>query len=528
MSRTKPKSPVTKKIQAVRHRATGLLPTWAQERVVVPALLLLAAVARFATITKASIWHDEGFTMMLVHRNPLQIWAGSARDVHPPLYYELLHLWTSIFGRSELAARSMSAVAGLLTIYVCYLLVKRYFARSTAYIVLLILAVAPFLVRYSQEARMYGVLGLFLITGTYALLRALEARTDHNRWWALYVVMMAAGLYTHYFAALVIMAQWLYVISLEPIHAWRFGKTVWLSKRWWLANIGIIVLWLPWLPSFYGQFSRGQGIGWIPKTDQFTLANNLWQNLTFTDGRQLPQLVYWIVPAMIILGAIWVTWLLRKTKPQIKMLFFYTFVPIVLTIVVSLVKPVYQDRYLVFAANGMYMLLGISLHQLMMRHKVTGIAALALVLAIALVGLVNVGRQASHSMGLVSQHVRAGFQAGDGLLAGELYTYFDYTYYCQRDEVCRDSFIDATATLPTVQLNTTTGRPNGYGESALLYDRASQIYVDYWNAVTTSTGRVWIIGKPGDKGYWKAVPSIWREIDVFRTNSSEVRLYQVQ
>ena len=242
-----------------------------QERIVVPFLMILATVVRFATITKASIWHDEGFTMMLISRNPLEIWAGSGRDVHPPLFYELLHGWTQIFGRSELAARSMSAVAGLATIYVCYLLVKRYFSRQAASIVLLLLALAPFLIRYSQEARMYGLLGLFTISATYVLLRYLEKR-NNNRWLIVYAVLMAAGLYTHYFTALVVAAHWLYVMTLEMPWRWRFGKSFWLSWRWILTNVGILVLWLPWLPSFYGQFTRGQGISWIPKTTERTFT----------------------------------------------------------------------------------------------------------------------------------------------------------------------------------------------------------------------------------------------------------------
>ena len=528
MSRTKASS------NLANLNVAGRLEAWygsLRERSIVIALLVIAALARFATIGKASVWHDEGFTMMLSARNPIEIWAGSARDVHPPLYYELLHFWTTIFGRSEVAARSLSAVAGIATLYVCYLLVKRYISRSSATIVLLILAVAPFLVRYSQEARMYGLLGLFLITGTYALLRALEA-PKQKKWWIIYVIAMAAGLYTHYFTALALIAQWVYLMTLTPFHSWRFGKTAWLSKQWWLANIAIIAFWLPWLPNFYAQFTRGQGIGWIPKTTLFTLPNNLWQNLTFTDGRQLPQLVYWFVPAILLMAMVWVTWHLRRTKPQVKMIFLYTFVPIVLTIVVSIVKPVYQDRYLVFAANGMYMMLGIALGEMIREHH-RGIAltALAGLLLISVIGLSNVSRQASHTMGQVGDYVSQRFLAGDQLVSAELYTYFDFSYYCERKKFCRDSYFDSpTADVKPAEvlLNTSTGRPNGFGESGLLYDRADRLYIDSLAALRPITGRVWLVGKPGDKQYWKSVPANWTMVEDFTTNSSEVRLYQVQ
>lgn len=508
-----------------------------QERIVVPFLMVLATVVRFATITKASIWHDEGFTMMLISRNPAEIWAGSGRDVHPPLFYELLHGWTQIFGRSELAARSMSAVAGLATIYVCYLLVKRYFSRQAASIVLLLLALAPFLIRYSQEARMYGLLGLFTISATYVLLRYLEKR-NNNRWLIAYALLMAAGLYTHYFTALVVAAHWLYVMTLEMPWRWRFGKSFWLSWRWILTNVGILVLWLPWVPSFYGQFTRGQGISWIPKTTERTFTNSIWQNLTFTDGGQLPQLIYWLIPLGIFAGLSYVTWSMRHRAPQIKMLYFYTFLPILLTIAVSIVKPVYQDRYLVFAANGLVVLMGVAVYELIKKQRPVGYSVLGLLVVICIVGVVNVGRQASHSMARVGEYVGEKFQPGDQIVSAELYTYFDFSYYCQqcvdmrnRQVPAPEGFGGPMAVVPNytqLQLNTKGGRPNGYGESALLYDRADTIYLDDWSTVQSQSGRVWLVGKPGDKEYWQETPQNWAELDRFETNSSEVRLYQVQ
>ena len=88
-------------------------------------LVILTIAVRFIGITKASIWHDEGFTAMLAGRDWLAIWQGSARDVHPPLYYELLHGWSLIFGNSVLALRSLSAVCGVLVVALGYKITLR-------------------------------------------------------------------------------------------------------------------------------------------------------------------------------------------------------------------------------------------------------------------------------------------------------------------------------------------------------------------------------------------------------------------
>ncbi len=501
------------------------------ERWVLAGLLVVATVARFLTIAKASIWHDEGFSLMLSSRSLGEVWLGSARDVHPPLYYALLYFWMKLFGTSEVAVRSMSAVAGVATIFIAYALIKRYFGRAAATISTSILAVAPMLVRYSQEARMYGLLGLFLLGGTYALLRATEHQHSEWRWWSLYAVLMAAGMYTHYFTVFAIVAHWLYLMSLERPWKWRLGRSRWLKTDWWLTNLAIVALWLPWLPSFYGQFTRGQGISWIPATTFFTLPKSIWQNITFTDAMALPQVVFWAIPALIIGLILWISWLHKHEHKEIRALFWYTILPISATIAVSIIKPIYQDRYLVFAANGMYILLGIAITRLIRQHQATGVAILLGTLIICGIGVGNVARQATHSMGSVGTYINDRYTPGDSLMAAELYTYFDFSYYCNS---CSDSHNLQKQTNPAsstqLLLNTSAssyGKPNGYGESSLLYDRAESIYADNLSTIRPASGRLWLVGKP-DAKYWQATPAAWKQLDQVKTNSSEARLYQVQ
>src|SRR5205085_11489261 len=94
------------------------------------AILVLGAALRFIDIAKSSIWHDEGYTMMLVPQPVADIITRTGRDVHPPLYYLALHYWTLVFGSSETAARGMSAILSLGTVVVGYLLVRRLVSES--------------------------------------------------------------------------------------------------------------------------------------------------------------------------------------------------------------------------------------------------------------------------------------------------------------------------------------------------------------------------------------------------------------
>ncbi len=457
--------------------------------------------------------------MMLSSRMPADIWLGSARDVHPPLYYLLLHYWMQLFGSSALAARSMSAAISIITVVVGYKIVQKVSTKRAARLAGVFLALAPFLVRYSQEARMYGVLGVFLIIGIWLLLKIVDQ--PKNIWlWIGYILAMTAGFYTHYFALFALFAQWLYLLTLEPVKSWKIGKTLWLSPAWWGANIAIVLLYVPWIPNFIAQFTRGQGIGWIPKTTIYTLPSGIWQFFTYTDARALPGVVYFALPLVVLASSAYILFGdEEKSSRDKRLVVFYALLPIILTIAVSIKKPIYQDRYLAFAAVGIYMIMAMAIDKIAHKRKALFYGLASAVIAIELIGISNVYRQATHQMAVVATTVNDNYQAGDVILAGELYVYFDFSYYNQ------------TGVLPRLftprNADGTINHPNGYGESGLLYDRADQIYTDDLSSIPAGR-RVWLVGKTGDKAYYSQIPAGWRMLREDEAGGSEVRLYEVQ
>ena len=132
------------------------------------AILSSFLVIVFSTISKASIWFDEAFSAYIIRFSFADIWRYTSVDVHPPLYYFCLKIWSLFFGKSDLALRSMSAVFGVLTILAAYLLVKRLFNKKTALISSGLLAISPMLIRYSQEARMYTMVAFLGVVAVRA------------------------------------------------------------------------------------------------------------------------------------------------------------------------------------------------------------------------------------------------------------------------------------------------------------------------------------------------------------------------
>ncbi|GDX62897.1 membrane protein [Candidatus Saccharibacteria bacterium] len=444
---------------------------------------------------------------MLASRSPLDIWLGSARDVHPPLYYEILHFWTEIFGNSVLSVRSLSLVAGIVVVWlgyqIAFMISKK---RNVALLAGLLLSLNPFLIRYSQEVRMYGILGVFLLI---AIIGLIKVSKDSKDWfgYVLYVIGVSAGLYTHYFTAMVVIAFWIYIVSIYFIKNKIMLITNW---RWWLANILALLIFLPWVPSMIAQFTRAQGLGWLSKTSIRTLNDTVWQFITFTDARQILILIYWLVP-ILILGLVAYVCIKDRSKEKFsRLLALFTFLPLIMAILISFIRPVFHERYFVFSAIGLCLMMALAIYYIFLNNKYFAISIALIIVLIQLVGIRNVYAQSNHQMSRVMEFINQNYQTGDKIISGELYVYFDGSYY--------------NKTGSNFLLYTGNGRPNGYGESGLIYDK--NVYLD--NLRNIPGGRVWILGKTGDQSYYKNLPSNWKLIETTSAGYSEARLYQIQ
>ena len=141
---------------------------WTRELWLLP-ILMLATLVRFYGSTASAIWCDEGSSLLMSQYSPALIWFHSAHDVHPPLYYLLLHLWIEVFGNGILSIRSMSVLPGIVTVALGVWLVHLVATRRAAVLAGVLLALLPIAVRYSQEVRMYSLMGLWLVGATIAL-----------------------------------------------------------------------------------------------------------------------------------------------------------------------------------------------------------------------------------------------------------------------------------------------------------------------------------------------------------------------
>ena len=173
-------------------------------------LTALAALVRFAWIGEQSFWLDEAYTADGVGRSfgGLIAWVAD-HEATPPLYYSLAWLWARVFGDGEAALRSLSAVIGTAAVPVAFLAARELFDRRAGLFAAALVAVNPFFVWYSQEARSYALLVFVATLTLWTWARALNAPSPRTL--GAWAGTAALALVTHWFAAFLLAgeAAWL-------------------------------------------------------------------------------------------------------------------------------------------------------------------------------------------------------------------------------------------------------------------------------------------------------------------------------
>jgi mannosyltransferase len=311
-----------------------------------------------------SVWFDEGYSISLARRPISELLQLTSVDAHPPLYYLILKGWSAIFGFSEPALRSLSALLGALSIGAMFLLVKKLFRRSTAVMVLPFITLAPFLTRYNYEIRMYSLVMLIGIIATYLIVKAQESKKTLH--WLLYGFAVAVGMYTLYMSAVIWIAHGIYILisSLK-----ESSKTPLLKQKFWLAYGLILLLFAPYIPTLISQFQHSA----LPNITSRVTFNELSTILSFG----LNYRPFWEISPYLTLGIFTFLVLLIKSlsanyrnaskqhKESLKLFTFVFLIPILFFALISLppLRPYFMERYIAHFVIFGYALIGITVEQ---------------------------------------------------------------------------------------------------------------------------------------------------------------------
>ncbi len=221
--------------------------------IAVVAVLALTAVVRVVDLGSEPFWLDEIISHDHTSGTIPELFSTLLRDIHPPLYEVGLWGWRQLAGSSPVALRSYSVFWSTLGVIVLMGLSRELTGRwATAVVAGMLGALAPLLVYFAQESRMYAQAATLTTLSTWLLVRWLQSEARSRRWTLIaYTAAAASCLLTHYVCVTVLVAQGL--ITLPFLVRQRRWND---ACGYMAAGGGAAVACLPWL--WYVLSSRGE------------------------------------------------------------------------------------------------------------------------------------------------------------------------------------------------------------------------------------------------------------------------------
>jgi uncharacterized membrane protein len=290
-----------------------------------------------------------------------------------------------------------------------------------AWISALLAATSASLIQFSQEARSYSLVILLCVASYYFFIRSLRERSF---WLATaYVLVSVAALYAHFFAALVICAQAASVLWLPP------RQIPWL--RWGGAWTAIAMCAIP-----IGYYVLKRDVGQLYWVQPTTVAEVYKLAIFFAGGSKGVAAVLSVLCLAAITSAVFVhrRWLTSKSEESWRFLliFLWAVLPVLLTVLVSLHKPVFVHRYLLVALPGYLILIGLGLAGL--RKQSWLFCALAFFIGLSAISIAQeYGRPVEDWRGVV-EHVLSHARPDDAVLIYIPYGVNNFVFYTMRRE----------------------------------------------------------------------------------------------
>ncbi|KAF1012091.1 MAG: hypothetical protein GAK32_00392 [Pseudomonas fluorescens] len=486
-------------------------------------LLVLAGALRFYGLTASAIWGDEASSLLLSEYALDDLWFHAAHDVHPPLYFALLRGWVALFGDGIFSVRCMSVLPGVAAVGVGIWLTRQIATRRAALLAGLLLAILPTAVRYSQEVRMYSLLGLWLLAATLALVYWVR-QPQRTRYLVAYVLLMTAGFYTHYFTALCVLVHWAWLALLRWPAA--SGHRLVTRANWWWANVAIVVLYLPWLPELFNlvhhveQLKVGGDIGWEDPVNLYSVPSMIWQFLIQDEGDHLWRPLFIGLPLLVIALVVGAAWRDRSRYRFGWLLALFFLLPLLLVYAVSFISPVFIERYLTAYAMGLPIIVALAVDRLSARQGKFAVLLLVLFMGVELLGVKNnatVDDQDQFNRAV--EFVNRNYQEDDRIVISDMLWYLPYVYYDESDaqlQLFTPPKADGTST-----------RPNAYGFGTLVDQDGGRIYLDRLSALPKDLRRVWLISASDGPDDFAPLPQGWRQLSQQDGGGARARLFAV-
>lgn len=316
-------------------------------------LTSLALVLRLYRLGQESIWFDESlsaFFASLPFNEMIQSMLEEGLQ-HSPIYYIFLRPFAAT-GFNEFNLRLLSVLFGVASIPLLALLGRLFAGNRVGLLAAALLAVNPYHVWYSQETRMYAMLGLVAIAAMYYFSLNIFS-TPKNRNWVLIALILGVGFNLHHFIFFIPLVQFIFLLA-------TFKHNYHLLRYWAASVFGAGIMLIPWILIVlnWGKFYGASGASGVanPSVDLSDLFQTF-ANFSIGNTQEVNFIVITILSIFLIITILGIS---RFSSIKL-FLVIWLIVPPIITLAISTRVPMYMDRYLIVSFPAFLILLSYGL-----------------------------------------------------------------------------------------------------------------------------------------------------------------------
>lgn len=301
-----------------------------------------------------SFWADECYSIGLIRMSFSEMIYETGKDVHPPLYYIILKLLSSILGEKGYVFHLVSVIPVGLALLFC---IKKVYKRWGALAAGLFISLIFFLdnaILFSVEVRMYSWANFFVLISYYWIYEIIQ--NNRKRDWGYFWLFSMAAAYTHYYALIAV--AFLYIMLIV--------YSIWRKKGLWKRVLCICVLavlcYLPWLFALLSSFGRTADNWWVNEIPAFRYC------IQYLFSSKL-SLIYIVFLGIGLLSLIYNTYYKKNNHYEEAFFVLSGLSCIIGTIavgeIVSIIwRPMFQTRYVYVVAGIAWLLLAVLMNEI--------------------------------------------------------------------------------------------------------------------------------------------------------------------
>lgn len=202
-------------------------------------LLLGTALRILNLLSNKAFWNDELFSVLLARKPFLDVFYGAVADVHPPGHLFVLHAFYSLFGDVDWSYRLPSVIAGSTLIVIVYLLAREFFEKASALLASFLIAISPYFMQLSNEARSYSLTVLLMTGMSYSFIKSFCGKISGSVgiWRRTYEISAILCAYIDHFTWI-----WLFMVNIFLLLNGKFKKCFSSHLRIFLFGLPALLL----------------------------------------------------------------------------------------------------------------------------------------------------------------------------------------------------------------------------------------------------------------------------------------------